>query len=633
MAPEDVDQAEERGVSLAELSAGVTLRAGHRVILLVGGAPGTPGDGSGEGTGPGEGTGDVGGETGATGAPGPGGDGTADTTGEGTGDTTGEGTGDGSTDGTAGATSDSAQPGTVKVQLVSGTGKPRPNVVLEWTLPDATKRSGKTDTEGGFTLDDELPSSGECTLDLPDVTGAAAQAAGGHTAYAPGMKLAIGSTTVIELPPRVQRAKLRGLHFETDKTFLLPTAMRGIRQLRKLYDSFGALAVLVSGHTDTVGAAAYNRGLSEERAVSIAGFLTENADAWLANYQPPAHSKAWGTREDQYMLSELKDASGAPYYQDTVDGKGGTGTQGAWRRFQGEAGLPQSGSADAASRRALVVRYQALDGTTLPKDATLATHGCGLAHPAVPTGPGVDNADNRRVEIYLFGDTVTPPPQTPCPPGGCAEYAAWSGASLLTVDLDAPPGGLVVQVKDPSGAAVEGADVHLAGPAASDGKTGADGNATFPELLAGKYKVIVSKAGAQASEAAADVAEGSSGSPATVAVQLASEPPVAASLSADTSSTNLLETGTFVLSWKVDHFVPGTPVTLTVDRDPDGQGLTRPAACEASGAGTLKVTLHATGKFVFRLSVAPPGAGASSKACTVTFEPAMKIHDIRPLIP
>ena len=69
---------------------------------------------------------------------------------------------------------------------------------------------------------------------------------------------------MIELPPRVVRVRLTGLLFETDKAFLLPAAMRGIRGLVELYRAHPGMAVAVTGHTDRVGGPAYNLGRSQD---------------------------------------------------------------------------------------------------------------------------------------------------------------------------------------------------------------------------------------------------------------------------------------------------------------------------------------------------------------------------------
>ena len=90
------------------------------------------------------------------------------------------------------------------------------------------------------------------------------------------VSVTIDHKTVVELPPRVFRARLVGMLFETNKTFLLPSAMHGVRGLRRYYDQHPGLSVLVTGHTDTAGSTAYNQGLSDERATTVAAYLTEH---------------------------------------------------------------------------------------------------------------------------------------------------------------------------------------------------------------------------------------------------------------------------------------------------------------------------------------------------------------------
>ena len=84
------------------------------------------------------------------------------------------------------------------------------------------------------------------------------------------ISVSIGSPHHVELPPTVVRARLVGMLFDSDKTFLLPSAIRGIRELKQLYDRYPGSQVLVVGHADKKGDASYNRTLSEERARQIA---------------------------------------------------------------------------------------------------------------------------------------------------------------------------------------------------------------------------------------------------------------------------------------------------------------------------------------------------------------------------
>jgi hypothetical protein len=96
---------------------------------------------------------------------------------------------------------------------------------------------------------------------------------------------------------------MRGMHFDTGKTFLLPSAMIGIRQLVKLFKSFEGIVGLVTGHTDRQGrdgvdasrdppAVEFNRALSNERADVIKAFLLDDADAWMNQI----NERAFGTR-------------------------------------------------------------------------------------------------------------------------------------------------------------------------------------------------------------------------------------------------------------------------------------------------------------------------------------------------
>ena len=126
-----------------------------------------------------------------------------------------------------------------------------------------------------------------------------------------GLVLATGVSHAIILPPTLIRVRLVGILFETDKSFLLPSSMPGIRQLKSIYDAHVGKTVLVSGHADRAGAASHNVALSVDRAQSVAAFLQDDVDDWMTRYEAGAHqSLVWGTREDQYMLSAVPDAGG-----------------------------------------------------------------------------------------------------------------------------------------------------------------------------------------------------------------------------------------------------------------------------------------------------------------------------------
>ena len=222
---------EERDVSKDEIKAGVQLRAGHQVVLIIGGT-GHPAHDDEE--------------------PGP------DTPGH-----TQDPPGDPSQPDHPGSDPQPDRPpqpepaptphDALDAIVVSAAGAPQKNVEWEVTLPDGSKRAGRTGDGGSIHLEN-LPPKAQCTLDLPDLDAekTVSAPAAGRVRYQPNLALQAGTSTQVELPPRVRSGRLTGLHFETAKTFLLPSAMAGIRTLRSLYDSYGAdLSVLVSGHTDT----------------------------------------------------------------------------------------------------------------------------------------------------------------------------------------------------------------------------------------------------------------------------------------------------------------------------------------------------------------------------------------------
>jgi outer membrane protein OmpA-like peptidoglycan-associated protein len=249
-----------------------------------------------------------------------------------------------------------------------------------------------------------------------------------------GVKVTIGHASTVSLPPRSFHGRLTCMYFDTSKCFLLPTAMTGVRNLRRYYDQHPGLKILVNGHTDKVDTDANNLVLSEERARSIAAFLQDQVDDWLAWYgADKPFGKRWGTREDQYMLATLTDATGALYLAAPISGIPDGAMRDATTRFQQANGLTADGQAGPDTRRALVAQYMAQDGTSLPPGTELLTHGCGESHPIDQT----EDADlgNRRVEVFLFDGPIDPPPQSPCRPGGCAEYAQWVAQAIEQIDL------------------------------------------------------------------------------------------------------------------------------------------------------------------------------------------------------
>jgi hypothetical protein len=109
-------------------------------------------------------------------------------------------------------------------------------------------------------------------------------------------------------------------------------------------------------------------------------------------------SKSWGVREDQLMLSSVKDESGAAFHTGPIDGNAASAKD-AYQGFQHSRLLNETGKPDSATRLELARAYMAQDGTSLDKGAKLTTHGCGMTHPLPETkdDPNPDQPANRRV--------------------------------------------------------------------------------------------------------------------------------------------------------------------------------------------------------------------------------------------
>ncbi len=239
-------------------------------------------------------------------------------------------------------------------------------------------------------------------------------------------------TVVVQ--PWCIRARLLGMYFDTNKSFLLPTAMPGIRGIKQLYDQHPSSHLLVVGHTDTTGDPWYNDPLSLERADSVAAFLTDDVDAWYAWYAPShAFEKRWGADEDRLMLTSLTDFAARPAEESPV------------RWYQRTRGLQVTGLPNEATRRRLISEYMAHDETTLHSGTPMTTHGCGESFPlsddeiaAVAQHiPEQDRVEHRRVELYFFDKAlgIQPPPPGELSRPSSPEYPEWRKRARETHDF------------------------------------------------------------------------------------------------------------------------------------------------------------------------------------------------------
>jgi outer membrane protein OmpA-like peptidoglycan-associated protein len=234
-------------------------------------------------------------------------------------------------------------------------------------------------------------------------------------------------TTLLSVQPRVVEARVTGMFFDTNKAFLLPSAILGMRGMKRFNDENPDAVLLVVGHADTAGSPAYNDKLSLERAESVAAFLTDQADKWLKFYDASDEKKRWGDLEDQAMLSALPDAATLVSSADPISS------------FQQARGLKVDGIAGPQTRKQLVKEYMALDGTTLPAGTKIVTHGCGENFLADPTADGVADQANRRAELLFFDKKlgIQPPPQGQNSGPNSTDYPEWKRRSQETRQFDA----------------------------------------------------------------------------------------------------------------------------------------------------------------------------------------------------
>ena len=255
---------------------------------------------------------------------------------------------------------------------------------------------------------------------------------GAATRYEANAKIPIGTPTTLRLPVHAYRGRLTGMYFETSKSFLLPGALDGMQGLVDYFLDHPGCKLLVVGHTDSKGDAAYNLALSEERAQSIADFLREDHGAWLAWFgaAKPAE-KRWGTREVQPMLSVLP-PNEEPFYEGPPSGKDDP-TKSAVTAFQLEV-APERQSSESGTREALVkgtrARWPSLPAA-LPWRPTVAARRIRPSPQAADEEP-----KNRRAEGSLRGTDRAPRAESK---RGVAPSIAVGRACVETLDFSDGP--------------------------------------------------------------------------------------------------------------------------------------------------------------------------------------------------
>ncbi|HEY2407225.1 MAG TPA: OmpA family protein [Polyangiaceae bacterium] len=238
--------------------------------------------------------------------------------------------------------------------------------------------------------------------------------------------------------PRLVLARLQ-MFFNTNKTFVLPTALPAVKKLREIYADNSPGKLLVVGHADTAGAADYNDKLSLERAQATIAYLEDDFQSWLDFYDSSVDAKKrWGKVEDRLMIIAMPDFDSKPEGEDAV----------SW--YQRTRSLSVDGEAGTETRTALIQEYMSLDGASLEEagiQIEATAHGCGENFPLDDSGKHLDSApaDNkrdpidRRVELFFFDPEFG---IVPAPPGdnsgpGSTQYPAWRERVEDTVELSA----------------------------------------------------------------------------------------------------------------------------------------------------------------------------------------------------
>lgn len=237
--------------------------------------------------------------------------------------------------------------------------------------------------------------------------------------------------------PRIVLSRLRGLFFETNKSFLLPATLSVFDRVRDVFRANSPAELLIVGHADTTAEPSINDPLSLERAKNTKAFLEDDVDSWLAMYETSVpEGRRWGETEDGLMLASLEDFPRRTTNEEPV------------RWFQRTRRLEVDGDAGPKTRRVLIQEYMALDHASLIGDdfrIESRAHGCGENFPLDDTGSDVDadpenpKADpiDRRAELFFF-DTefgIQPAPPGDNSAAGSTQYPSWRKRAILDLDV------------------------------------------------------------------------------------------------------------------------------------------------------------------------------------------------------
>ena len=287
------------------------------------------------------------------------------------------------------------------------------------------------------------------------------------------------------------RVRLSGMLFDANKCFLLPQGLPGIKTIVATHQEEPAAEVLIVGHAggdeDLAGV-----DIAFDRALILGAYLKSKPNVWLNWFGPDKSCRSrWGTREIQLMLSALPEGE-APFYQGYASGVTDAPTLAAIKAFQEQAGLPQDGKADFATRKALVEAYMGLEDTTLAEGVTPVAHGCEGHFDDTPTASG-EEPDDRRLEVFFFKKAMEPRPDKTVSTAGSALYPQWLAKVVDTKDFEHH--GIHVQIIDTEKQPAPFSTVHLTGPISADATSDEHGFVSFFGLKPGEYTISSEKDG------------------------------------------------------------------------------------------------------------------------------------------
>jgi outer membrane protein OmpA-like peptidoglycan-associated protein len=206
-------------------------------------------------------------------------------------------------------------------------------------------------------------------------------------------------------------ALVSGTVFEKDSSFIPPQGAKALQTVEQKFQEWEKKhpqksQIVVYGHADKDEKDA--KALSERRAQSAYAFITNDAATWEKLYG----LEKWGLKALQALLKELN------HYHYIVEGKDGPKTQEAFKAFQKEAGLPETGQEDATTRTALFAAYMEskrdveIDASRFRKVAGNPWMGC-AAHNQIKEGMEAA-PENRRVAFVLITPSKHFPVHFPC---------------------------------------------------------------------------------------------------------------------------------------------------------------------------------------------------------------------------